>query len=83
MIDNEDENYKQSLESLLQKSIDVLGLLTAWQKERLHSVNIDTIGELYQITEYELIRNISGIGEARSRRIKNAVDSEIVEYISG
>jgi len=83
LIDNEDENYEQSLRSLLQKSIDVLGLLTTWQKERLHSANIDTIGELYQTSEDELINNISGIGEVRSRKIKNAVDSEIVEYISG
>ncbi|MGP5546904.1 hypothetical protein [Psychrobacter alimentarius] len=83
LIDNEDENYEKSLRSLLQKSIDVLGLLTVWQKGRLHSAEIHTIGELYQTTEDELIRNISGIGEARSRKIKNAVDSEIVEYISG
>ncbi len=83
LIDNEDENYERSLRSLLQKSIDVLGLLTTWQKGRLHSANIHTIGELYQTTEDELIRNISGIGEVRSRKIKNAVDSEIVEYISG
>lgn len=83
LIDNEDENYEKSLKSLLTKSINVLGLLTTWQKSRLQSVGINTIGQLYQTTENDLIQNISGIGQVRSRRIKNAVDSEIVEYISG
>lgn len=83
LIENEDENYEKSLESLLERSINVLALLTNWQKGKLLSAEIDTIGKLYQTTEEDLIKNISGIGEARSRSIKNAVVAEIVEYISG
>lgn len=83
LVENEDENYEKSLESLLERSINVLALLTNWQKGKLLSAEIDTIGKLYQTTEEDLIKNISGIGEARSRSIKNAVVAEIVEYISG
>jgi hypothetical protein len=80
---NDELQYKESLRSLLDKSIDVLVLLTSWQKEKLKSAGIQTIENLHTKTEESLIENIYGVGPARARLMKNAANAELLEYISG
>lgn len=75
--------YEESLRSLLQKSIDVLIALTPWQKEKLKSVGINTIGDLHNNSEDSLIVKIYGVGPARARTMKNTATAELLEYISG
>jgi len=75
--------YKESLKSLLKKPIDVLALLTDWQKGKLKSAGIYTIEDLHKNTEESLIENIYGVGPARARLMKNAATAELLEYISG
>ncbi|WP_417535479.1 hypothetical protein [Methylophaga sp.] len=80
---NDELQYKESLRSLLKKSIDVLALLTSWQKEKLKSAGIQTIENLHANTEESLIEKIYGVGPARARIMKNAANAELLEYISG
>jgi hypothetical protein len=84
LLKNDDEQqYEESSNSLLQKSIDVLVALTHWQKERLKSVGILTIEDLHNKSEENLIEDIYGVGPARARIMKNAATAELLEYISG
>lgn len=78
----EDEQYKESLESMLKKPIDVL-TLTEWQKEKLKSASINTINDLYGLKEEDLIKKIYNVGPARARVMMNAANAELLEYISG
>ena len=82
-IRNDNQQYEKSLNSMLGKSIDVLDLLTDWQKEKLKSAGIKTIGQLHGNTEENLIEKIYNVGPARARLIKNAATAELLEYISG
>ena len=78
-----DAQYSESLQNMLGKSINVLDGLTTWQKEKLKSVGIRTIGELHSKTETDLIQRIYGVGPAKARAMKNAVMAELLEYLSG
>ncbi|MFL7008852.1 hypothetical protein [Enterovibrio norvegicus] len=79
----DDENYKKSLDNMLEKSIDVLSLLTQWQKTKLKGAGIETIEELHSKTEEALIRTIYNVGPHRARVMKNAATAELLEYLSG
>jgi len=80
----EDEaTFKQSLESMLQKPISVLQLLTNWQKEKLNKTGIYTLEDLHANTETDLIEKIYNVGPVRARLIKNAANAELLEYLSG
>ena len=80
----EDEsNFKESLEIMLQKPISVLQLLTNWQKEKLNEVDIFTLDQLHGNTETDLIEKIYNVGPVRARLIKNAATAELLEYLSG
>lgn len=80
---NNDEQFKVSLKSMLAKPIDVLDLLTEWQKARLKEANILTIEDLHLKTEEGLIESIYNVGPHRARLMKNAANAEIFEYLSG
>ena len=82
-FNDDSQKYEQSLKSMLSKSIDVLGLLTAWQKEKLKGAGIKTIEQLHSNTEDNLIEKIYNVGPARARIMKNAAAAELLEYISG
>ncbi|WP_156103047.1 hypothetical protein [Thioclava atlantica] len=75
--------YRDALKGMLSRSVDVLPMLTAWQKGKLKGVNILTIEDLHSRTEEELIEKIYGVGPARARTIKNAAAAELLEYLSG
>ncbi|QDT85080.1 hypothetical protein [Gimesia chilikensis] len=81
--DQDDSQYKESLRHMLEKPIDVLGLLTDWQKRKLKSAGINTLEELHSNTEESLIENIYQVGPARARIMKNASNAELLEYLSG
>ncbi|PTP41527.1 hypothetical protein CWN87_16850 [Vibrio splendidus] len=81
-IDDE-QQYEASLQSMLIKPIDVLVLLTQWQKDKLKEAGIHTIEQLHKMTEDTLIENIYNVGPARARLMKNAAAAELLEYISG
>jgi DNA-binding Lrp family transcriptional regulator len=82
-IKDDDQQYDKSLKSMLSKPIDVLGLLTTWQKEKLNAAGIQTIEQLHGNTEENLIEKIYNVGPARARLMKNAATAELLEYISG
>jgi len=82
-IKDDKEQYKASLKSMLEKPIDVLSLLTVWQKEKLKNAGIYTIEDLHSKTEENLIESIYSVGPARARIMKNAATAELLEYLSG
>lgn len=65
----------------LGKSIDVLDV-TEWQRSRLRSLGLTTIGDVLHATETKL-REIAYVGEKRSRRMQNAAIAAVYEYLSG
>lgn len=78
----DEQQYAESLESMLKKTIDVLSL-TKWQKNKLKEAGICTIRDLHALKESDLIEKIYGVGPARSRVMMNAANAELLEYISG
>jgi hypothetical protein len=80
---NDEDAFKISLEHMLKKPISVLQLLTDWQKQKLQEVGINTIEDLHQNTESNLIAKIYNVGPVRARLIKNAANAELLEYLSG
>jgi hypothetical protein len=81
--ESDEAQFKESLQSMLGKSIDVLGLLTGWQRIKLKGAGINTIEELHSKTEESLIESIYNVGPHRARLMKNAANAELLEYISG
>lgn len=79
----DDKQYQSSLKEILKKTIDVLPLLTNWQKSKLKEANILKIGQLLEAEEKYLIDNIYYIGPYKARYMKNAADAELLEYLSG
>ncbi|MFD0589489.1 hypothetical protein ACFQZE_15990 [Paenibacillus sp. GCM10027627] len=65
----------------LERPITVLDL-TPWQRERLESIGISTVGEILKSTESKL-KEAHYIGEIRARRMRNAAISSVYEYLSG
>jgi hypothetical protein len=80
---SEEVQYSVSLQAMLSKPIDVLGLLTDWQKEKLKGAGIATIEDLHMHTEASLIEKIYNVGPVRARLMKNAATAEVLEYLSG
>ena len=83
LSEGNDEKYEESLKHMLAKSIDVLDLLTDWQKNKLKQAGINTIEELHSKTEESLIDNLYNVGPVRARLMKNAATAELLEYLSG
>lgn len=71
----------QFLQDQLAKSIDFLDL-TDWQKEKLHSVSINTIGELAASNESAVMKAYY-VGEVRAKQMKNAAYAALFEYLLG
>lgn len=57
--------------------------LTYWQKSQLTNSGITTIGEVLRTDESYFVANLYYVGPKRARRIKNAADSAVLEYLSG
>ncbi|WP_422374426.1 hypothetical protein [Roseibium sp.] len=78
-----DQQYLVALNAMLSKSVDVLPLLTSWQKGKLKDANIKTIEQLHQNSEEDLIDQLYRVGPVRARLMKNAATAELLEYLSG
>ena len=83
LLKDDNDRYQASLQSMLDKPIDVLSLLTDWQKGKLKSAGINTIEDLHSKTEANLIESIYNVGPVRARLMKNAATAELLEYLSG
>lgn len=83
VIKDDEATFQRSISYILLKPISVLQLLTNWQKSKLSEVGINTISDLHNKTEAELIEQIYNVGPYRARIMKSAVDAELLEYISG
>lgn len=70
-----------SLREQLEKSIDLLDL-TEWQKQKMHEISINTIGELIDASE-ETLKSVKYIADARARKIQNAGIAAVCEYLLG
>jgi hypothetical protein len=44
---------------------------------------MDTVGHVLSCREHDLIEKILYVGEKRARRIKNAAEAAVLEYLSG
>ena len=73
--------FNQFLQDQLAKNIDFLDL-TDWQKEKLHSVSINTIGELAASNESAVMKAYY-VGEVRAKQMKNAAYAALFEYLLG
>jgi hypothetical protein len=70
-----------ALEPQLKKPIEVLDL-TAWQKEKLAELSLDTVGDVLNASE-EQLKLAKYVGDVRARRMKNAAVAAVLEYLSG
>lgn len=78
-----DQQYLSALTNMLAKPVNVLPLLTTWQKGKLNEAGINTIEQLHQNSEEDLIDRIYQVGPVRARLMKNAATAELLEYLSG
>ena len=70
-----------ALREQLEKSIDLLEL-TDWQKQKVHEISINTIGELISASE-EKLKQAKYIADVRARDIKNAGIAAVCEFLLG
>lgn len=77
----EEPEIGEVLRRQLDKSIEVLDI-TQWQQKGLRQLGLTTIGEVLHATETKL-REISYVGEKRSRRMRNTAMAAVFEYLSG
>jgi len=80
--DIQDTDILNTLIIELDKPIDILKL-PHWQKSRLKTANITTIKSLLEKKEEDLRREIYMVGYVRARRIFNAANAELLEFLSG
>ena len=77
----QESDTSSTLSRQTKRSIDVLDI-TEWQKEKLHSLGLRTVGDVLRATETQL-QEAKYVGEKRSRRIRNAAVAAVFEYLSG
>lgn len=76
-----ENDLSDNLSSQLTKSIDCLDL-TAWQKNKLKEVGINTIGEAIMANEDKIMKAYY-VAEKRARQMKNSALAAIYEYLAG
>jgi hypothetical protein len=76
------ENLLQVLREQLARPIRELDL-TDWQKSHLQQIGVDTVGQILKTDESFFIEKLRYVGPKRARRIKNAADAAVLEYLSG
>lgn len=78
----EGEDTLRSLNEQLNRPLDELDL-TDWQKSQLKKSGIMTVGQILRTDESFFITKLHYVGPKRARRIKNAADAAVLEYLSG
>jgi hypothetical protein len=76
------ENTLEILNEQLNRPIDELAL-TDWQKTHLKEIGISTVGQILKNDESFFTAKLYYVGPKRARRIKNAGDAAVLEYLSG
>jgi len=71
----------EHLETQLAKPIGVLDL-TLWQKEKLAELGLVTVKDVLEATE-EQLKLAKYVGDVRARRMRNAAEASVLEYLSG
>jgi len=74
-------DLSEVLNTLLSKPITHLDL-TQWQKDKLHEVEIYTIGQVLEASEEKLMEAYY-VAETRSRQMKNSAIAAVYEYLVG
>ncbi|MEG3632463.1 hypothetical protein [Micromonospora palythoicola] len=77
-IDNVDNT---ALQARLQAPIGLLDI-TDFQRQKLHELNLDTIGKVLESNE-QTFRRAHYVGAIRARRMRNAAVAAVLEYLSG
>lgn len=80
--DYQEPDMLQILKEQLAKPVEQLDI-TAYQNDQLKAHGLPTIGHVLRASEALLINSIDWVGEKRARRIKNAADAAVLEYLSG
>lgn len=71
-----------ALKHRLQQSVALLDV-SEWQRDQLTQAGLESIGDVLKAEEETLIEKLHYVGEKRARRIKNAADAAVLEYLSG
>jgi hypothetical protein len=74
-------DLSEALARQLAKSVSVLDI-TQWQKDKLRSIGLNTIGDVLRADE-AVLQTIYYVAEKRSRRMRNAALAAVYEYLSG
>jgi hypothetical protein len=82
VINLDGEDSLRVLREQLARSINKLDL-TDWQKSQLASIGCETVGQILRNDETYFIDRLYYVGPKRARRIKNAADAAVLEYLSG
>lgn len=78
----EDEDTLDVLNAHLSQSVEHLDV-SQWQCQRLKEAGMTTIGDVLKAPENELVNKLYYVGSVRARRIKNAANAAVLEYLSG
>jgi hypothetical protein len=70
-----------ALQARLQASIDLLDI-TRFQRQKLHELNLDTIGKVLESNEQAFMK-AHYVGSVRARQMRNAAVAAVLEYLSG
>jgi hypothetical protein len=76
------ENTLRTLLEQLNRPVDELDL-TPWQKTQLKASGVATVGQILRNEESFFVAKLYYVGPKRARRIKNAADAAVLEYLSG
>jgi hypothetical protein len=76
------ESSLATLRKQLQRSVMELDL-TSWQKSQLVDSGVTSVGEVLEKDESFFVTHLYYVGPKRARRIKNAADAAVLEYLSG
>jgi hypothetical protein len=78
----DDADTLDDLTHRIGQSVDFLDI-SDWQRTRLIEADIKTIGDVLKTSEASLTYKLHYVGPIRARRIKNAADAAVLEYLSG
>ncbi|PKZ21191.1 hypothetical protein [Corynebacterium amycolatum] len=79
--DELDTSNNEALKSRFEESTSILEL-TGFLRSALDELGLLTVGDVLRTSE-EDFQTVRNIGEKRARRIKNAAETAVIEYVSG
>jgi hypothetical protein len=79
--DDEKSSVSEALRQRLAQSVRMLDL-TEWQKDKLEEQGFTTVRDVLGATDDQL-QGAYYVGPARARKMKNAAETSVLEYLSG